>query len=237
MTIPAPLFCRPAAYRFFAAQLSHLEEIGGLLDAAVAVAMHELVDVEPEAVRQELDSLAERIRTRVRGGSPTALFAHLHGVLFEEESFHGNTQDYYAPANSYVPKVVETRCGIPITLALIYKYVADQLGLKIHGINAPAHFLVRVEIEGSWTLVDPFFGGRILTREEALQQISQMTGRPLPDFEVLGADADEVSQDPVFQTATHRDWLARILRNLREIFQETSRERDLAAMVEMFRLL
>ena len=232
-----PAYCRPAAYDFFAAQLSRLDSIDRLLNAAVAISMHELTDVEPRAVRGQLDALANRVRSRVRGGNQEAVLAHLHGVLFDEEGLIGNTDDYYDPANSYISKVLETGRGIPITLTLIYKYVAQQLGLTVHGVNAPAHFLARVRMEGSWTLVDPFFAGRILTRAEAIEQIEQMTGRTIPAHDIEANDLSETSHDPLFQIATHEQWLARIVRNLRSVFQQLQRERDVRAMMELFSLL
>ena len=41
------------------------------------------------------------------------------------------------------------------------------------GINAPGHFLAEVEIDGGTMLIDPFYGGRVLTRDEALRQIDR----------------------------------------------------------------
>ena len=57
----------------------------------------------------------------------------------------GNVDDYYNPANSYLPGVLRTQRGLPITLTLIYKCVGEQLGLTVYGINSPGHFLAAVE--------------------------------------------------------------------------------------------
>jgi regulator of sirC expression with transglutaminase-like and TPR domain len=77
----------------------------------------------------------------------------------------GNATDYYNPRNSYLPLVLKTREGLPITLTLVYKCVLDGLGLTVHGINAPGHFMAGVEsadadgAEPARMLVDPFEGG------------------------------------------------------------------------------
>ena len=64
-----------------------------------------------------------------------AVLAHLHEVLFDEEGFAGNVDDYYNVANSYLPVVLETRRGIPISLTLLYKLVAERLGLPVQGVK------------------------------------------------------------------------------------------------------
>ena len=86
--------------------------------------------------------------------------AELHEVLFEEWGFTGNAEDYYAPDNSYLPRVLQTRRGIPVTLSLIYKAVAQQVGLIVRDINTPVHFLAAVEVDRSWMIVDAFDSGQ-----------------------------------------------------------------------------
>ena len=70
-------------------------------------------------------------RSRVRGQQPQAMLAHLHALLFEEEGFSGNVDDYYNTANNLIPIVLKTRRGLPITLSLVYKNVAGRLGIPV----------------------------------------------------------------------------------------------------------
>ena len=239
MTVPEPLHCRPDAYDCFLQHLPNVETATGLLGAAVAISMHELSDARPQAIEHRIGLLSDRVKNRVRGDNKEALIAHLHQVLFDEEDFSGNRDNYYNARNSYVPVVLESKRGIPITLTLIYKCVAERLGLTVHGINAPGHFLATVEMEGTWTLVDPFFNGQILSHDEALERIEKMIGRRLPatEAEQQRPDTNEVPMTPMFQPATHRDWLARMIRNLCAVFEQEGGEDDLAAMTELFRLL
>ena len=168
-----PAACRPEAYELFADSVGEIESCEGLLTAATAISMHELGDVEPERVSGRIDEIAERVRDRVRGDDPKATLAHAHLVLFEEEGLKGNDEDYYHPHNSYPPLILDTMRGIPISLTLIYKCVLDRLGLPVVGINAPGHFLAEVRCEPAPTLVDPFFGGQVLTRDEARARIAE----------------------------------------------------------------
>jgi regulator of sirC expression with transglutaminase-like and TPR domain len=221
----APLHCREAAFELFIEQLPSLEETHSLLRAAVAVSMHELEFVDLAAVEKTLDELAADIRGRVRSGSQHALVAQLHEVVFEERGFTGNTDDYYDAENSYVPRVLETRHGIPVTLSRIYKCVAQRLGLTVRGINAPAHFLAGIDVDGSRMIVDPFQGGRVMTRDEVFLRLEQLTGAPI------------ARSDALLATATHHEWLARIIRNLEQVFTHEGRQPDVLAMRELLNLV
>lgn len=217
--------CRPKAYNFFQAQLGKLEETDSLVRAAIAVAMHELDDIDPEAVEKSLDNLAAKILQRVRCATHEALVARLHEVLFDDFRLRGNSDDYYNPENSYLPRVLATQRGIPVTLALVYKSVAQRVGLAARGINSPLHFLASVEVNGSWMIIDPFNGGRMLTQEEAYDYLDQKAGQP-------------IERDPsLLRTVTHPEWLARILRNLISIFTAAERHEDREAMEELLALV
>ncbi|HZL88077.1 MAG TPA: transglutaminase-like domain-containing protein [Pirellulaceae bacterium] len=216
-----PNFCRPLAYEHFCRQLDSLDATANLVQAAVAIAMHELEGINPDEVLGRVNKLAARVGGRVHSGSQEALLAHLHDVLFVEEGFAGNTDHYYAAENSYLPIVLQTKRGLPIILSLIYKAVAEGVGLQVEGINSPGHFLVRVRTGADWMLVDPFFHGQSLTREEAFKRLEQVGGREMP------------RDDQLLPPATHHQWLARALANLQSLFANQARQDDLAAMTEL----
>ncbi|MEX2142584.1 MAG: transglutaminase-like domain-containing protein [Pirellulales bacterium] len=221
----APHHCRPAAFEHFAAQLPRIDSTEGLVHAAIAVSMHELEDVEPSQIDDELTSLAYSVRSRVRSKQPRAMLAHLHHVLFDEVGLRGNIEDYYAAQNSYLPSVLSTRQGLPIVLSLIYKSVAERVGLTAHGVNSPGHFLAAVELDDQWMFVDPFQRGRVVTRDEIGERVAQLTGQAL----LRPADAVPL--------ATHRQWIARMLLNLIALFTREGPPEYLAAMNELLALL
>ena len=213
--------CRPQAFEHFDAQMPRLEQGEGLLHSAIAISMHDLEDVEPKSVQRQLDRLSDRVRGRVRSDSAAALVAHLHAVLFDEEGLVGNRKNYYDPMNSYISAVLETKRGLPITLSLIYKYIAERLGLRVVGINAPFHFMAAVEIDGSIMMVDPFAAGRKVSPQEAIDSIQEVSG--------LSAAKPEQYLHP----STHEQWISRMLLNLESVFHLSGRTDDLAAMGEL----
>ena len=82
----------------------------------------------------------------------------LNRFFFQELGFAGNVNDYYDPRNSYVHAVLETRRGIPITLALLYVELATQIGLDAQGVSFPGHFLVTLRMPQGDVVIDPFTG-------------------------------------------------------------------------------
>lgn len=222
-----PQHCRPRAYELFAQQLSEIETDSGLLRAATAIAMHQLDGVTFEGVDAAIDALADKVRARVRSDLPQAILAHAHDVLFEEERFHGDADDHYNPQNSYIPSVLERRRGLPIALCLVYKLVLGRLGLRVEGVGAPAHFLAAVHAEPGRLpmLIDPYHGGRALSRPEAMAMIERALGRRIEPT------------DAALPIVTHARWVLRILLNLHQQFARSQDPANLAAMTELAELL
>ena len=220
-----PLCCTTDAYQLMSRQAQAIESSDALVSGAVAIALHQLSGVDPQSADITLQRYADTVRSRVRGSQPQALVAHLHDVLFEEEGFAGNTDDYYNAANSYLPAVLESKRGLPIVLSLIYKSVAERLGLRAWGVGLPGHFVAGVEVDGKEMLVDPFAGGKILTREEAYSRY----------VEILGEEVQWT--DDLLNPISNRHWLTRILQNLLHVFGNSGRFSDVAAVLEMEMLL
>ena len=198
------------------------EEEIDLAEAALVIAAQDCPGLDVGGYRARLTEMGMALKRRLRGDiGPADTLLALNRYVFAELEFRGNVEDYYDPCNSYLPLVLENRSGLPITLSLVYKAVADRLGLFVEGINSPGHFLARVDGEGEQLIVDAFDRGRILTREEAFARIEQVNNQPFPrDVSYL-------------LPATHHQWIARILMNLQNSFANQGRQEDLAAMSEL----
>ncbi len=216
-----PSACRPQALRAFTLALDDLGSTRGLVRAASALALHELPDAPVGSVFAQLGALAARIRARCASGAPQALLAHAHALLFDEEGFRGDTEDYHAPHNSYLHSVLVRRRGLPITLALTYKAVLEELGIAVCGIGAPGHFLASVEVEGRPAYVDVFHGGEVLTLVEACSRVASVLNQPI--------EPDPALMPP----CSHAAWLRRMLRNLQSAFQRVHRPDCVHAMQEL----
>lgn len=221
-----PRACRREAYDYFRSRLTEIGSTAGLIHCALGVSMHAIDDLEPSQLDCELDRLAQLVLRQCRSSNPTALLAHLHDVLFDQEQFSGASKErYFNPLNSYLSAVVTSKNGIPITLALLYKAVAERVGLRVEGILSRAYFLVRVWDGRGWLIIDPCRSGRVLTVAEACQMIGTLLEEPL--------EADEKH----LPSATHQQWITRILVNLCYVFQTMRSQHDLRAMHELLHLV
>jgi regulator of sirC expression with transglutaminase-like and TPR domain len=124
-------------------------------------------------------------------------------LLYEVEGFHGNHEAYYEPQNSYLNEVLARRCGLPISLGILYMAVAARTGLKMFGVNTPGHFVVGCRHGNDLLFVDPFTNGDVLDRNACRCRIETKLGKK-------GAVCDDD-----FRPAAPIDIAARVLRNLK----------------------
>jgi len=226
MKTAQPLCCTSAAYAAFARYVTRIETPLGLLRAASALAGHHDEALVNNDVERVLNGFAKMVRGRVRGAQPQARIAHLHAYLFEELGFAGNSDDYYNPSNGYLSEVIDTRRGLPISLSLIYKFVAHKLDLTVNGVGLPGHFVVAVqtyETEASQKpiIVDCYDSGRVLSVEDCKDRVESIFGDTV--------DWNEKMLEPV----SHRMWLSRMIQNLLHIFTTNQQWNDVAAMLEL----
>jgi regulator of sirC expression with transglutaminase-like and TPR domain len=143
--------------------------------------------------------------------------AVLNHVFYKDMGFGLNANDYYAPRNSFVNEVLRTRRGIPVSLSVIWLEMAQELGLRAHGIAFPGHFLVKVALDSGLVVLDPATGESL-----GIDHLSERL-EPFRDQEdqLLKPDLDE-GETPLglyLQSCPPRDVLTRMLRNLKEIYQ------------------
>ena len=112
---------------------------------------------------RQLDQWAEGVaRLITPEATPREKVQCLARYLGQEQGLGGCGNDYYHPRNGYLPWAMEFRCGLPITLTLIYMLVGMRLSIPVEGIAAPGHFLARL----GGIIFDPYRHGRVLTDGE-----------------------------------------------------------------------
>lgn len=175
--------------------------------AALAIALVPYPDLDVAEWLGRLDALAAEARAALGStGSPRQRAERLALHLFGPSGLRGNEADYYDPRNSFLNDVLARRLGIPITLSVVLLAVGRRLGLDLHGVGFPAHFLVRCEVDGDPPLVlDPFHGGVSRTPAQCAELLAALGHGAVPFEPALLAPIDD------------RALLARMLRNLKAI--------------------
>ena len=141
-------------------------------------------------------------------------------LLYDVEGFHGNQEHYYEPHNSYLNEVLARRCGIPISLGILYMAVAARAGLKMFGVNTPGHFVVGCSTGSGVLYVDPFNNGDVMDLVACRWRIEQATG------------SNEPIEDEHFRAAAPLDIVTRVLRNLKAAYAMQDGWRDVLRVQE-----
>ena len=165
----------------------------------------------------EIERLALGLRNRLpRDAGAEEKIVALNQFLFDDLGYTGNADDYYDPRNSYLNEVIDRRTGIPITLSVLYMELGRKIGLPLEGVSFPGHFLVRLRLRGGMLVLDPFSGGEPQSEDELRQRLQ----RVIPREATGGMPVRELPLEQFLEPASHRQILARILRNLKSIYRQ-----------------
>jgi len=206
----------------FAEQAARPDREIDVASAALWIAAEASPGLDVATYLGTLDALARAALPAIdAAGSTRGAVDALRRLLFEEYSLHGNESEYYDPPNSFLNDVLDRRCGIPITLSLVFVEVARRAGLDARGVGFPGHFLAKVvaneakpapgaahgpEPAEAAIVVDAFRGGRVLDRAGCEALLRSVAG-------------DAATFDPrMLRAARPRDILFRLLTNLKQIY-------------------
>jgi len=229
--MPGPLLLHaPTTLEYFASLVAD-DASFAVLETAISIAHVDDPTLDCQSVLAEVDGLAARLKTRLpRDAAAMQRLRLLNRFFFQELGFAGNVNDYYDPKNSYLHNVLQTRRGIPITLAVLYVEIASQIGLTACGISFPGHFLVRVRMPQGDVVIDPFTG-QSMTRDalDALL-VPYRRRRGLPGN-------SELPLGLFLQEAAPREIVARMLRNLKELHRSNEDWPRLLAVLDRLVIL
>lgn len=157
--------------RFLAFCLKQGEDLD-LEQGAWLLAQTQYPDVNVEAYQALLDEMAGELRERiVFAHGARAILTTLNEFFFDELHFAGDDQNYYAPENSYINKVIDRRKGNPISLCLVYMFLARRLHLPLAGIGLPGHFICRLQTSCEELYVDCFNRGKLMNRADCIHYL------------------------------------------------------------------
>lgn len=219
-----PIVCGPSAFAVVQSRLSSIETTYGLIDIACAVSAITGGGTSGTRVGAAIEEYADVIRRRLRGWHPTARISHLHQFLFDDMNFGGEI-DYQDQQAHFLPNVIRAGRGLPIIISIIYKAVAEQIGLRCQGIGLPGHFLVQIRCDGADMLVDPYYKGIVRTREECLTIVQIRFGEA------------EKLEESWFAPVSNLHWVTRITQNLLGLYTEKGEFLKAGAILELQMLL
>lgn len=200
-----------------------------LTEAALSLAQDAYPDLDLQGALAELDALVVRLRKRLPDGAGLReKITALNDFFFRELGFACNHNDYYDPDNSHLNVVLKRRRGIPISLAVLYLEMSEQIGLPARGVSFPGHFLLRVSLPDGDVMIDPT-SGHSLSESEMVEMLEPYVARA--DGLVSSA------LRALLQPAIGREIIARMLNNLKAIYLQTERWQRLLAVQQRLVIL
>ncbi len=208
----------PTALDYFSTLVQSDDEFP-LMETAVSLAQDEFPGLDIQQVLGELDVMAAKLKRRIMPKADTLdKLRELNRFFYEDMKFAGNINHYDDPHNSYLNVVMNTRLGIPISLAVLWLELGQSLGLNVSGVSFPGHFLVKLDLsfphEGH-VVIDPFTGESLSRNELADRLTPWLPGAKLGKPQAISDDALAFH----LEAAAPRQIVARMLRNLHEIYR------------------
>lgn len=212
-----------------------------LLEGAMIISRYRYPELDEQKVKARLASIRQDIwlelNDHLTSFEKVRVFNH---IFFQVHGFKGNKRNYHAPQNSYINEVLDSRKGNPLSLAIIYQVLAEDLGLPMRGVNLPNHFVLAYLDEESiggadsgqngeenvLFYVNAFSNGDILGRSEINEFLEKLNIPPRPSF---------------YDPCTNMDIIRRQLNNLANSYsklgdperaEDLERLRDLLGPVE-----
>lgn len=205
--------------------LGEPEEQMDLAEAALWIAWHEYPELPVDDYLARLDEYALQVRSGLpEDAGPLDMLARLNEYFFEQLEFRGDRDSYYDPRNSYLNQVLDRRCGIPISLSILYIEVGKRVGLPLRGVSFPGHFLVKLPHQGGDIVLDPFSGGVSLGIEN-LETLLRHSGMEPPERPA------EIAM--LLDAASGKSILARMLRNLKAIYRNAGQAEKLLDVLNL----
>lgn len=174
----ARVFTHPALARQRFREIAHSPEPSvDLVEASLVIALEDTPGLEINQYLDQVETWSEAVRGRLDGSRDVErIVESINRLLFEEEGFHGENDDYYDPRSVLLHEAFDRHAGLPITLSILYLEVTRRIGVNATGISLPGRFLVKFTGDFGQVVVDPFDGGRVLSTIELQKLLDEMYG-------------------------------------------------------------
>jgi len=158
-------------------RLQNWNETGGmdLVEGMWIVATYRYPDLSLAEIKETLDQLYYEVWPHIRENlHPIDQIKVLNSVFFDQLKFGANTKNFHAINNSFINVVLENRKGNPISLCVIYLYIAQKLGFKVFGVNLPNLFVLTYKHEAIQFYINVFNRGLIFNTVDIDNYLAQL---------------------------------------------------------------
>ncbi len=148
-----------------------------LVEASLVIALEDEPSLDIDRYLQQVREWSDVIRERLEGSRDVErIVESINRLLFEEEGFHGEDEDYYDPRSALLNATLDRHAGLPIALSILYIEISRRVGVEAAGVSLPGRFLVKFSGPFGLIVVDPFDGGRVLSTIELQKLLDDVYG-------------------------------------------------------------
>lgn len=159
------------------------DEALDIADLALAFAEADRPGLSRAPYREHLVALAAAAREALPRQAASAsasdagiVAATLADVVSDRFGYQGDSETYDDLMNADLSHVIDRRKGLPVSLGILYLHLGRALGLDLAGLNFPGHFVLRLQVGASATIIDPFNGGQRLSTADLLGLLRSIEG-------------------------------------------------------------
>jgi regulator of sirC expression with transglutaminase-like and TPR domain len=204
-----------------------------LLKGALIISRFQFPNIDFEKVEQELEKIKQKVWLEINEEHTAfeivKIFNH---VLFDICGFKPTENGFYAPQNSFINNVLESKRGNQLSLSILYSVIAQKLQIPIYGIDLPNHFVLGF-LDEFQTLkmlginnnernilfyINPFSKGRIFDQNE-IENYLKSLNLPL--------------RNHYFEPCSNSEILKRMIGNLTYAYQKVGEEQKVFELNEI----
>jgi regulator of sirC expression with transglutaminase-like and TPR domain len=204
-----------------------------LLKGALIISRFQFPNIDFEKVEQELEKIKQKVWLEINEEHTAfeivKIFNH---VLFDICGFKPTENGFYAPQNSFINSVLESKRGNQLSLSILYSVIAQKLQIPIYGIDLPNHFVLGF-LDEFQTLkmlginnnernilfyINPFSKGRIFDQNE-IENYLKSLNLPL--------------RNHYFEPCSNSEILKRMIGNLTYAYQKVGEEQKVFELNEI----
>lgn len=219
-------------------QLKNWKQNGGqnLLNGAILVAKYQYHNIDEEKIKSKINQIKQDVWIELNDDlTAFEKVKVLNHIIFNLHDFKGNKDDFHAPKNSFINRVVDTKKGTPLSIGILYAIIAQGLDIPIYGVNLPHHFVLAYEDDllgqfapeelatpGILFYINTFNGGVVFGKQDVVAFLKQIEIDPQEDF---------------FKPCSNIQIIERMIKNICYAYQKAgkvNREADFKNLLDLF---
>jgi regulator of sirC expression with transglutaminase-like and TPR domain len=171
------------------------------------------------AVEYELTFYTQAIAENMRTGRPTSRPGATDNLAEPKPNKEAHAKiGTHAANNSFLNVVLESKKGNPISLCVIYMWIAQKLGYPIYGVNLPNLFVLTYKQKEIQFYINVFNKGLIFNRVDIDNYLAQLNLTP---------------NDIYYNPCSNLEIIRRVLRNLIMAYEKSGDEDYKAELTDL----